>query len=559
VIWWDIVLNRPALERFRTPYLPRWRRLAADFRALAVDMGGVLIKLGQFLSARVDLLPPEIVGELAGLQDEVPPVAIGLVTAQIEADFGRPVGAIFEWFSPEPVGSASLAQVHKARLATGERVAVKVLRPDIRRIVATDLKVIEKFLRRMRYFKKLRRYVDLDRLAAEFVAVTARELDLEREGLNAERFAANFADEPQVRVPKIYWGQSAAHTLTMEDVSYIKIDDFAALEAAGINATEVAAKLFDVYLEQISRTHFVHADPHAGNLFVRPLSPPDEALIYGRGRLDFRPGDPVPYYPDRPFQIVFVDFGMAVPIPKRLRASVRDYVIGVGTRDARLIVESYLDAGILLPDADLSRVEEMTEALLERFSGALLGQMKDVDVVEYAQLYAQYQTLLYTSPFQFQSDLLFVMRALGILSGMTAQLAPKFDPMAKIPPFTQRLLQDDWIPLPDRLAKLGPRLLKLPSRLEDVLARAQRGQLSVQTNLTPDALKAVERLRESVNRLAAIVLAVGLLVAGAIWHTAERVVSSVSETATGTSQVGTALMAAAAVVFLLALLARKTG
>jgi predicted unusual protein kinase regulating ubiquinone biosynthesis (AarF/ABC1/UbiB family) len=248
---------------------------------------------------------------------------------------------------------------------------------------------------------------------------------------------------------------------------------------------------------------------------------------------------------------------MAVAIPRRLRSSVRDYVIGVGTQDARRIVESYLDAGIMLPDADLNRVEEMTDGLLERFFGTMLGQMKDVDLRQYAEFYAEYQTLLYSSPFQFQSDLLFVMRALGILSGLTAQIAPTYDPMGKVLPYTQRMLQEDWQPRPERIAKIAPRLLNLPTSLEDVLSRAQRGQLALQTNLTADAKKTINQLRDSVNRLSAIVLSMGLLIAGVIWLMTNRVVAAVSSTAATEDYIGTSLIIAAAVVFALALLARR--
>lgn len=557
IAWWDIILNRTGLRRFRKPYLPRWRRLASDYRSLAVEMGGVLIKLGQFLSTRVDILPPEITEELAGLQDEVPPVPVQEIVAQIDADFGRPVGELFAWFSPEAFGSASLAQVHKAQLVSGERVAVKVLRPDIFMIVETDLKIIKKFLRRLNYYKPVRRYADLNRLAHEFTTVTAKELDLTAEGINAEHFAQDFAHDPQTYIPKIYWDYVAAHTLTMEDVSFIKIDDLTSIEAAGISRHKVAEKLFELYMEQVIVTHFVHADPHAGNLFIKPLPHPDEIASNGDISHGFRPGDPIAYHPDRPFQVAFIDFGMAVTIPKRLRSSLRDYVIGVGTQDAHMIVESYLDAGALLYDADLKQVEEMTDELLERYSGSFLGQMTGIDLNEYAQFYEEYKVLLYSSPFQFQSDLLFVMRALGILSGLTYKIAPHFNPMRQVKPFAERLMMEELQPRPEKIMKAMPRLLKLPASLEDVLARAQRGQLSFQTELTANSKKSVHQLRNSVDWLAFAVVAVGLFVAGVIWHVGRSIGAGVSEGATRSDGVGILLMILAGIVFLLGMLKRR--
>lgn len=552
IVWWDIILNRAGLRQFRKPHLPRWQRLARDYRSLAVEMGGVLIKLGQFLSTRADILPPEITDELAGLQDEVPPVPIQQIVAQITADFGRPVEDLFAWFSTEAIGSASLAQVHSARLISGEQVAVKVLRPNILVIVETDLRIIRKFLRRLNYYKPIRRYADLNRLAHEFTVVTSKELDLTAEGRNAERFAQELAHDSLLYIPKVYWDYVADHTLTMEDVSYFKINDLASLEAAGIRRHKVAEKLFELYLEQILITHFVHADPHAGNLFVKPLPHPEEAEAH-----EFRPGEAVSFHADRPFQLVFVDFGMSVSIPKRLRGSLRDYVIGIGTQDAHLIVQSYLDSGVLLYDADLKQVEEMTEDLLENFSGSFLGQMKDIDLNEYAKFYEEYKSLLYTSPFQFQAELLFVMRALGILSGITTVIAPTFNPMDKVRPFAARLMQEEWQPSPEKLLRAIPRLLRLPGSIEDVLLQAQRGRLSFQTEPTARANESQRRLRNSVEWLAIIVVAVGLFVAGVIWHTGKTIVEVVSQGADRSDGVGITLMMLAGVAVLLGLVRRS--
>lgn len=558
IAWWDIILNRPGLRHLRRPPLRRWQQLAARYRLLAVEMGGVLIKLGQFLSTRVDILPPEITDELAGLQDAVPPVPIGEITAQIERDFGRPVKELFASFSTEPVGSASLAQVHRARLITGEQVAVKALRPGIMQMVETDLAVVSKFARRLHRYKPIRKYVDLKRLAHEFTMVTSRELDLQAEGAHAERFAADFADDAQTYVPKIHWDYVGVHTLTMEDVSYFKIDDLKAIEAAGIDREAVADKLFDLYMQQVVVKSFVHADPHAGNLFVRPLPHPDEIFDGGARLRAFAPGDPVPYYPDRPFQITFVDFGMAVSIPKRLQDALRNYVIGIGTHDARLIVESYLDAGALLYDADLKQIEEMTEGLLERFSGTFLGQMKGVDLDEYARFYSEYTTLLYNSPFQFQADLLFVMRALGLLSGITSAISPDFNPMDKVTPFAQRLLIQELQPRPENIVKAIPRLLKLPDNLSDVLLSAQRGQLTFKTELTAATKKSIQQLRNSVNWLAYVVVAVGLFLGGVIWHVGLTVVAAVSRSGDARSaNVGIWMMALAGVAFLWGMLKRR--
>lgn len=515
IIWWDIVLNRPILRWFRTPPLPRWQMIARRFRALAVEMGGVLIKLGQFLSIRVDILPAEVTGELAGLQDEVPPERFEDIVAQIEGDFGRPLPEIFVWLSPQPRGAASLAQAHLARIVTGEEVMVKVLRPGIEVLVETDLTAIGLAIRWLKLYKRVSQRVDLDWLADEFTTVTRNELDLKAEGRNAERFGRDFADDPHVCIPKVYWEYSGVHTLTLENVGYIKIGDLELIEAAGISRSEVADKLYNIYMRQVFVTNFVHVDPHPGNLFIRPLPHPDEIEA---GVTGFGVNDPVPYKPGRPFQIVFVDFGMVAVIPERLRAALREYAIGVGTRDAYKIVQSYVNAGVLLPGADLKRLEEAHEAMFERFWGVRVGQMRDVALGEARYFIREYRDVIYEAPFQFQADMLFVVRAIGILSGMATNLDPNFDPWAKTIPFAERFaqeeLQQNWQGWLQEVIALGRLVLKLPDQLDRVLTQAQRGNLTVQTSLAPDARKAMQRLEQSVSRLGWMVVAVGLLISG---------------------------------------------
>jgi predicted unusual protein kinase regulating ubiquinone biosynthesis (AarF/ABC1/UbiB family) len=249
VLWWDMFLNVPGLRRFRPPAVGRWARIARRYRHLAGEMGGVLIKLGQFLSVRVDLLPSEVTRELAGLQDEVPPERFEDIVRQIEDDFGRPLSEVFSWVSPEPVGAASLAQVHPARLPSGEPVVVKVLRPGIDVLVETDLAAARLAFRLLKVSRKLRRRVDLDRLAEEIATTTRRELDLANEGRNAERFAQDFADDPRVTIPRVVWSASARRTLTLENVGYLKIADLAAIERAGISRPEVARVLYRIYMQ----------------------------------------------------------------------------------------------------------------------------------------------------------------------------------------------------------------------------------------------------------------------------------------------------------------------
>lgn len=519
-IWWDIILNRPVLRFFRTPAIPRWQEIAKRFRSLAVEMGGVLIKLGQFLSIRVDILPTEVTSELAGLQDEVPPEKIGDIISQIEEDFDRPISLIFKQISPVPLGAASLAQAHLVRLFTGEEAVVKVLRPGIDVLVETDLAAIRLAFRWLRHYKRISLRVDLDWLSEEFTTVTRNELNLESEGRNAERLAADFTDYPGVYLPKVYWEYCAPRTLTLENVGYIKIGDLEAIEAAGISRPRVADELYKIYMRQVFETHFLHVDPHPGNLFIKPLPHPQEIET---GVTGFAPGDPVPYIENRPFQIVFVDFGMAVTIPERLRASLKEYAIGVGTQDAHKIVQALVSAGTLMPGADLKRLEEAHEVLFRRLWGVRSGQFRDLAVKEARYFLKEYRDVIYDAPFQFQADMLFVVRAVGILSGMAANLDPDFDPWAKTIPFAERYareeLQRGWRELFREAMLLGRTLIRLPNQLDEVLSKARREDLTIRTSFSPEAGKIFVRLEKAVKGLGWMMLCCALLISGAILRT----------------------------------------
>lgn len=528
-IGWNLILGRvPGFRNYvRRTNLARWRAHARHFRKLAVHYGGVLIKLGQFLSIRVDILPPEVTTELRGLQDEVPAEALEDVKAVIAAEFKRPVDEIFVWFSPDPVAAASLAQVHLARLADDGEVVVKVQRPRILLLVETDLAALHLAINWLKWYPPVSRRVDLHRLYDEFARTTRAELDFVAEGRNADRFAADFAHDPGIYIADVFWEYTTRRVLTLENVASIKIDDVKAIEAAGISRAQVARKLYDTYLEQIFVHSFVHADPHPGNLFIYPLEPAPDAP----------PGSP------RPFCLIFVDFGMVAVIPEGLRGSLRDVAIAVGTRDARRLVQAYYDSGVLLPGADRQRLEELHDVLFARFGGVKMGQLTDVAMQQAQFMLREYRDILYELPFQVPTDILFTMRAVAILSGMATTLDRNFDPWAATLPFAERLASDqfsrDWRGVLDELGDLARLALRLPARLDRFLTQAERGELVQQTALAPDAAKALRRLERSVDRLTWGLVAMGLLMAGMQLRITD-----------GPGGVSSALLIAAALAFL---------
>ncbi len=536
IIWWDILLSNVPVVRHiaaRTA-MRRWCALARRYRQLAVQLGGVLIKLGQFLSIRVDVLPAEVIAELADLQDEVPAEDIGRIQATIAQEFGRPAETVFAWFAPIPEAAASLAQVHRARLRCPSplvsqggdedenEVVVKVQRSDIRRIVETDLAAIRAAGRLLQLYPPIAQRVDMERLLSEFAKTTRAELDFLAEGKNAERFAKDFADDPNIIVPRIYWDYTTPRVLTMENVAAIKITDCARMRSLGIKPERVARRVYHAYLRQIFITNFVHADPHPGNLFVRPVGGDELALESG----------------ERRFQIIFVDFGMMAVVPERLRAQARELLLGLATRDARRIVQAYIDADVLLPGANRKRIEELHETLLKQLYGIKMNQLRHVAFNEAQHLWREYRDIIFEMPFQFPSDVLFVVRAIGILAGIAMSLNPEFDPWAETLPFAEQLasqeLSRDWGHWLDQMLEIMRVIWMMPTRLDRLLTQAERGELATIASLAPDAERMLRRMERSLERLTWGVIFTSLLIAGTLLRLNE-----------GSSWISTALLVAA--------------
>ncbi|WP_130012491.1 ABC1 kinase family protein [Serinicoccus sediminis] len=513
-VWWEIVLRRVGLGRLsdRTR-IERARRAAVRFRALAVSMGGLMIKVGQFLSARLDVLPPEVTQELAGLQDEVPAEDVAAVKAVAGSGLNRPVDERFAWFEETPLAAASLGQVHRARLRPAEAadlgfedVVVKVQRPHIQQVIEVDLAALRRVGGWMARYRPIRRRADVTALVEEFATTTLQEVDYVAEALNAETFADNFASDPRVRVPVVVWELSSRRVLTLEDVSAIKLADTAAISAAGIDRSEVAQVLAQTFLQQIFTDAFFHADPHPGNLFVTPRrsAAPDDAPEW---------------------TLTFIDFGMVGHIPEELRAGLREILVAVGLRDATRFVAGLTRLDLLLPGADLSLVESAAEQVFDRFGGLRIDELQQIPPEDLVRFGLQFRELLRELPFQVPENLLLLGRSMGILSGICTGLDPEFDAWGTITPYARRLLEEERQGLPQTVVEealaLGRLALVLPGRVDRFLTRAERGELAVRT---PALTAQVARVERSVTRLTSVVVFTALLLAGAILHSSDEVI-----------------------------------
>ena len=524
-IVWEVILVRVVgRERVERGRISRFVKLARTFRALAVDLGGVWIKLGQFLSSRVDILPQPVIAELSGLQDAVPAEPYRTIADIVEADLGRPVDEVFDDFEHEPVAAASFGQAHRAHLRaqpsaiSGQqssthqspitnhsspiRVVVKVQRPFLDEIVDVDLSSLKTIARWIKLYGPIRRRANLDALIQEFADGVRDELEYQQEARNAELFARNFAGDPQVRVPKPYYDFTTRRVLVLENVEDIKITDYAGLESAGVSRQAVARKLFNTYLQQIFLDGFFHADPHPGNLFVQPLDVdmarqlkvPVDGATGGMGAA-----------PPRPFRLTYVDFGMVGRVTPEYMQELKEFIIATSLKDAHRLTAAAKRMGFFLPDADMTRIEQAIGLLFDRFWGMTVTDLKDVEFGEMYSFAVEFRDLLSSLPFQIPQNILYLGRAVNILSGMSTALDPTFNAWKEIQPFAEGIVSkqgqrsaQDVLNEALRLLRLG---VQLPTQADAFLSRALSGQLEIRAQLSQSSTNDLRRMESSLSRL----------------------------------------------------------
>jgi predicted unusual protein kinase regulating ubiquinone biosynthesis (AarF/ABC1/UbiB family) len=498
LFFWEIIFPNIGLRKLSSKTRSkRLSKIARDYHNLAVRLGGVLIKVGQFLSARMDVLPEEITNELAGLQDEVPAEDFEAIRTLAESELDGALLDQFASFEKTPLAAASLGQVHRATLKKkdqqdfGTQVVVKIQRPDIETIIATDLSALRWAGNLVMRYRQLRKRIDIRALLAEFTTVLYQEIDYLAEGQNALTFGENFTDIPGVRVPQVVWSHTTKKVLTLEDVYAIKITDYQEIDQAGIDRAEVATRLFDTYMRQIFEDGFFHADPHPGNLFVDTNGP------------------------DGPWLLTFIDFGMVGRIPPNTRAGLKELAIGLGTKDAKRIIESYKLLNILLPNADLSLIEQAESAMFDRFWGKSMDELRNIPFDEMHEFAIEFRELVYQMPFQVPQDLIFLFRTVAILAGICTGLDPDFNLWTVMAPYTEKMIADEagaatWL---KEAGMILQTLIALPRKTETMLDRLNRGGLVVQI---PAGERQLKQISQTLRRLVFAVLFLAFLTNGVI-------------------------------------------
>ena len=440
----------------------RHRANARRIRDAIIRAGGLFIKVGQLISVLANVLPPEFRAQLEGLQDRLPPRPFGEIVARIRAEFGADPDQVFASFDREPLATASLAQVHEARLTDGRRVAVKVQHADIDEIAHEDLETIGRILAIVQYFTGVR---GVESYHPEISQMIGEELDFRREAENVARIANNFAGDRLVRMPRVVPERSTSRVLTTEFVDGAKVIDFGAIESLGLDRRTVAERVVSAYCRMIFVDGVYHADPHPGNLFVAP----DGA-------------------------IVFVDFGAVGELSDTMRQGIREFFEGVIRRDAGQITNAVRTMGFIARDPgsiDVAQrvIDYFQRTVFEQIAGESwgLGQLqmdmraKLDQMADLRRLDVSFRKLAAT--FQVPKNWVLLERTLLLLVGLCIELAPAWNPMTVIRPYLEGVVAG-----PDRswsdlivtaIKEMAKSAAVLPEDVRQTLGRANRGELEI--------------------------------------------------------------------------------
>ncbi len=430
----------------------RLRRLHAKnaliLREKMIEQRGVFIKIGQFLSSRVDLLPVEYTDELSKLQDQVPPAPYDEIARRVEEELGS-LDSVFSSFDREPIASASLGQVHRACLRDGDCIVVKVQYPGIEEVIEADMRTVKAI---MRILRRLYSRINLDVIYSEFSRIVMEELDYVQEARTAETFARNFRDNLRIRIPIVYWPFTTKKVLTLEYLEGIKINDFDRIDAEGIDRREVARLLAEAYSQMFFRDGLFHGDPHPGNIFVRPGP-----------------------------EIIFVDFGMADRISRPLRLGLRQAFVAIVDRDALGVVRSLVDMGFIPLTRDVHPLVAFVERLLQKYRDMSLTEFKAMDIDEIGDDIVE--SLRISPSIQIPNDFILFGRVVGMLNGLGSQLDPETNLIEIAAPFARRFIRaEEQAPAAalKTMSTAARAAVRLPRLIADFFVATSRGETRVE-------------------------------------------------------------------------------
>lgn len=456
---------------------------AEHLRMALGELGATFIKLGQALSTRADLLPPEYVAELARLQDDAPPVPFSDICDIICQELGRPPEELLATFDPEPLASASIGQVHTGTLEGGNPLVIKVQRPGVAEQIEEDLQILSGMARWAAAHTTSGHNYNLPDLVEEFAHTLRSELDYRREGHHVEQFRQNFAGDGRIIIPRVYWEYSNGRVLTLERVSGIKVADVAALDEAGIDRHLVADNAVQLMLRQLFEFGLFHADPHPGNFFVQP----DGA-------------------------IALIDFGMVGHLDQRLQDTLLRLGLSVARQDIERLVDELYTLGVVRRGTSRTALRRDLDHLLSRYAGQSLQELAAREVTE------EMLAIAFRHHLQLPGELVLLLRVIAMSEGLGLRLNPDYRLVETAEPYLKQFWLRRYSPwsIASRLGQAGLEAaelgLTLPRRLSRLLDRVEQGDLEVSVN--HEGLREFTRqLQRMTNRLSLAILLAATIVA----------------------------------------------
>ncbi len=502
----DDLLNGTPAERWlklARPFVPRASRevaalsRGARLRLALQELGPIFVKFGQILSTRRDLMPPDIAVELSLLQDRVAPFDGHSARAIVEASLGQDIREAFEHFDTTPLASASIAQVHAARLPGGREVVVKVLRPDIEKQIDGDIALLNSIATLVE-----RAHPNADKIRArevvrEIETTLGAELDLQREGANASVIRRFWKDSPDLYVPEVIWSHTAERVLTLERVYGIPSDDISALDAAGIDRSALAAKGVRVFYTQVFRDNFFHADAHAGNIWV----------------------DSDPARKDNP-RFIAIDYGIVGQLSSEDQYYLAENFMAIFNRDYRRIAELHVQAGWMPATIRIDELEAAARAVCEPYFTRPLSEISLAEVlIKLFRTAQKYELTL-------QPQLILLQKTLLNIEGVGRLLDPKLDIWAVAKPVLEKILTERYSPqrlageLRKRLPELITRAPDMPHLLHSWLSQQVSGkhELAMRSHDLAELSRTVNAMQR---RIVSAILGTGLLVVAAVLYALE--------------------------------------
>lgn len=476
------------------------RKNAIFYREKALKMKGVMIKVGQFLSSRVDFLPDEYTSELSLLQDSVPPHDYDKIKKRIIEELGAPPEDIFLKFNTEPIAAASLGQVHEAVLRDGRKVAVKIQYPDIEKIIETDIRTLKTVIKLLRgRFGR----INFDMLHEEFSRILRAELNYLEEGKNAERFSRNFEGDESVIFPGVYWEYTTRHVLTLEFVEGIKITEYDSLRTSGINCEDLVTLLAEVYSRMIYLHGFFHGDPHPGNIHVQ----------HGP-------------------KLVFVDFGIVQAIPERIKRELRRFANAVVERNPEDAVDSLRKMDFILEGADYRVIIDLAQSLMDKYRDISPVELKKLTIDD---IWKEIENVIGILKFiQIPNNFILLGRTIGILNGISYRLNPEINIIEIGRPFIKEFLRggkkEQVESILRELKDIGTKLWRIPSLMDEFLHRANRGDLVVRMSHS-DTEKITDQFTSTTRIMMLVILTVTTAVAALFFEMIDERVFAVAAAA----------------------------